>query len=141
MNTHPNAAYVELAHLPITKMQDVLLARFIGRDEGGKLGFGPEMLTRIATVISETTRNVIQHAGAPGEFRLGKLTDGEARGLRIVVSDAGKGIDHPERFLSSSKSTAVGAGLPGSQKLADHFELQSAPGAGTVITLELWLRT
>jgi len=65
------ATWTELARLPIAKMQDVLLARFVGRDEATKLGFSPVILTRLATVISEITRNVVQHAGCPGEIRIG----------------------------------------------------------------------
>ena len=50
------------------KVQDVLLARFVGRDEATKMGFPPAILTRLATVISEITRNVVQHAGCPAEI-------------------------------------------------------------------------
>lgn len=133
-----SAAWVELAHLPIAKMQDVMLARFVGRDESTKLGFSPIMLTRIATAISEITRNVVQHANAPGEIRLGQISAGDRQGLRIVVSDKGKGIDHPERFLEEGKLGTLGAGLAGTRKLVDEFEIQSTPGAGTTVTMDIW---
>jgi serine/threonine-protein kinase RsbT len=135
-----NANWTELARLPIAKMQDVLLARFVGRDEAAKLGFSPVILTRMATVVSEITRNVVQHAGCPGEIQIGRFAEGGRVGLRIIVSDQGKGIDHPERILEEGKRGALGAGLAGSQKLADQFQIQSAPAAGTTVTMDFWNR-
>ena len=133
-----NVAWVALARLPIAKMQDVLLARFVGRDEATKMDFAPALLTRIATAISEITRNVVQHAGCSGEIEIGQVANGDRRGLRIIVSDKGTGIEHPERFLEERKLGTLGAGLPGTQKLADKFQLQSAPGTGTTVTFEVW---
>ena len=133
-----NITWMELARVPIAKMQDVLLARFVGRDEATKMGFPPIVLTRLSTAISETTRNLIQHAGCAGDIQIGQITDGERVGLRIIVSDKGKGIEHPEHFLTDAKLAATGAGLPGTRKLVDLFEIQSAPGAGTTVTMEFW---
>jgi len=138
MTTNTNVTWVEVVRLPIAKTQDVLLARFVGRDEATKMGFPPEILTRVATVISETTRNVIQHAGCAGEIQMGRIADGDKHGLRVVVSDKGRGFEHPERFMADSKTDALGAGLPGSRRLVDGFNVQSAPGTGTTVTMEIW---
>ena len=135
-----NVAWVELVRLPIARMQDVLVARFVGRDEAAKLGFAPAMLTRIATAISEITRNVVQHAGGPGEIRLGRVSANDRHGLRIIVSDNGRGIEHPERFMEEGKAGALGAGLPGARRSVDQFHVQSAPGTGTTVTMEVWRR-
>ena len=133
-----NITWVELAHVPIAKMQDVLLARFVGRDEGAKMGFSPTILSRLATVISEITRNVVQHAGRSGAIQIGQVADGERRGLRIIVSDQGKGIEHPEQFLQENQRGTLGAGLAGTRRSVDHFHLQSVPGIGTCVTMEFW---
>jgi serine/threonine-protein kinase RsbT len=133
-----NSTCVQLARLPIVKMQDVLLARFLGRDIATKLGFSPETLTRFATAISEVTRNVVQHAGAAGDMQIGQVTDGDKSGLRIVVTDPGKGIDHPERFLDAGSFGAIGAGLAGTQRLVDQFQIESVPGSGTTVTMVFW---
>jgi serine/threonine-protein kinase RsbT len=130
--------WVELALLPIAKMQDVILARFIGRDEAAKLGFAPAMLTRIATAISEITRNVVQHADCPGAMRIGHGREGERRGMRIIVSDKGKGIQHPKLHLEEGKVGALGSGLSSIRRLVDQFDLQSSPGSGTTVTMEIW---
>ena len=130
--------WVELARLPIAKMQDVLLARFVSRDEATKMGFAPAVLTRLATAISETTRNVVQHSGSTGDIQIGQIADGDRRGLRIIVSDKGKGIEHPERFLEDGKAGTLGSGLPGTRRLVDQFHIESAPGMGTTVTMEFW---
>ena len=135
-----NQTWVELVRLPIAKMQDVLLARFVGRDEATKMGFSPAVLTRLATVVSEITRNVVQHAGCAGEIQLGQITEQDKVGLRIIVSDKGKGIEHPERFLEEGKLGTLGAGLAGTRRLVDQFHIQSAPGAGTTVTMDIWKR-
>ena len=133
-----NIIWMELARLPIAKVQDVLLARFVGRDEGTKMGFPPAILTRLATVISEITRNVVQHAGCAGEIQIGQVAEGDRLGLRIIVSDKGKGIEHPEQFLENGKAGTLGSGLPGTRSLVDQFHIRSQPGAGTTITMEFW---
>ncbi|MGO8696232.1 MAG: ATP-binding protein [Limisphaerales bacterium] len=133
-------SWVELARVPIAKMQDVLLARFVGRDAAAKMDFPPTILTRLSTVISEITRNVVQHAGCAGDIQIGQVAEGGKIGLRIIVSDKGKGIEHPERFLADDKLSALGAGLPGARKLVDQFEIKSAPGSGTTVTMEIWKR-
>jgi serine/threonine-protein kinase RsbT len=130
--------WTEQARLPIAKVQDVLLARFVGRDEATQMGFFPAILTRIATVISEITRNVVQHAGCAGEIQIGQVAIGDKHGLRIIVSDKGRGIEHPERFLEQGKA-GLGSGLPGSRSLADQFHLESGLGTGTTITMDFWL--
>ena len=133
-----NIIWLELARLPIAKVQDVLLARFVGRDEATKMGFPPAILTRLATAISEISRNVVQHAGCAGEIQIGRVTEGDRHGLRIIVSDQGKGIEHLERFLEDGKTGTLGSGLPGAHRLVDQFQIQSAPGTGNTVTMEFW---
>lgn len=130
--------WTEQARLPVAKMTDVILARFVGRDVGAKLGFTPVILTRVATVISEISRNVVQHAGCPGEIQIGQIVEGARRGLRIIILDKGRGIEHPGRFLEEGKTGMLGAGLTGTRRLVDRFHLESAPGAGTTVTMDFW---
>lgn len=129
---------VELARLPVAKMQDVLLARFVGRDEATKLGFSPTSLTRVATMVSEITRNVIQHAGCAGEIRIGRTGTGERTGLWIEVSDTGRGIPDADRLLRDERLAACGSGLHGARRLADEFHLRSGAGAGTTVKMVVW---
>ena len=132
------AIWVEQVRLPIANLQDVLVARFVGRDEAAKLGLAAVIQTRVATVISEITRNIVQHAGGPGEIRLGRMKKDGRPGLRIIVVDYGRGIENPGKYLAATKAGGLGAGLPGTRRLADRFDLQSCLGAGTTVTTEFW---
>jgi len=80
----------------------------------------------------EALNNAIRHAHA-GEIEIGiALTD---RLLRIHILDNGCGFDPNARRIGNGLAnlTARLAGLQGSCKI------QSCPGAGTTVTLELWL--
>lgn len=127
---------LELAKLPIAKIQDVLLARLVARDEASRLGFAPQAITQIATALSEITRNVVQHSGGTGQVRLIKVSADGRVGLRIVVDDTGSGIGDVDRMLADP---APGAGIPGCRKLMDEFSIRSSLGSGTGVTMLKWL--
>jgi len=105
---------------------------------GMAASFNAPLVHRIATAISEITRNVVQHAGAPGQVSFLLEQTPERRGLRIVVEDHGRGIEPNERGKSDA-SLGLGAGIPGTQRLMDEFEIDSRPGGGTRISMVKWL--
>ena len=127
---------IELAKLPVAGIQDVLLSRMIVRDAGSRMGFAPQVLTQIATAVSEIVRNVIQHAGAPGHVRVLETTEQGRGGLRITVEDSGAGIADVDRVLAGA---SPGAGIPGCLKLMDEFTIRSSAGAGTSVSMVKWL--
>jgi serine/threonine-protein kinase RsbT len=126
----------ELAKLPLVKIQDVLMARLVARDEAVRMGFTAQVITQIATAVSEITRNVVQHAGT-GQFRLFKVTEDGRLGLKIAVDDNGSGIPDVERALAGA---TPGAGIPGCRKLMDELAISSSASAGTAVTMVKWLR-
>ena len=82
----------DLAKLPVARLQDVLLARLVVREEAARLGFAAQALTQIATAVSEIARNVVQHSGGSGHLSICEISDGGRIGLRISVDDTGRGI-------------------------------------------------
>jgi serine/threonine-protein kinase RsbT len=136
MTTTTTCNEKELARLPVAKLQDVLLARLVVREEAARLGFSAQALTQIATAVSEITRNVVQHSGASGHCSVFEVTDGGRIGLRISVDDTGIGIGDVERVLAG---TAPGAGIPGCRKLTDEFAICSTAGTGTSVRMLKWL--
>ena len=132
------ASKQELAKLALLQMQDVLLARFIGREEATRMGFAPIVLTRIATAISEITRNVIQHSGSQGQIAFCAVSQAGRRGLRIIVQDGGRGIARLDELLTD-RGQALGAGIAGTRRLMDEFQIESQPGAGTKVSMTKWL--
>lgn len=128
--------------LSIQAWTDVIRARQLGADLASSLGFGTVDQTRIATAISEITRNVIEHSGTTGEMWIGDITKDRLTGVLIVVEDAGCGIADIAAAMQRRSSTSVaslGAGLPGSQRIMDEFGIESAPGKGTVVRMIKWL--
>lgn len=133
MSTHDE---IELAKLPVTGIQDVLLGRMIVREEATRLGFSPQALTQIATAVSEIARNVVQHAAGAGQLRVLRTTGDGRLGLKITVEDKGAGIADVDRALAG---TSPGAGIPGSRRLMDEFAIRSSAGSGTAVTMVKWL--
>jgi len=119
---------------------DIVGARVRAKAMAEALGFGYMDQTRIATAVSELSRNAFQFAGG------GKVTimpvDGEGRkGIEIVVEDQGSGIENLDLALKGGYSTAggLGLGLSGSKKLVDEFNIHTEVGKGTVVTIRKWL--
>jgi len=125
----------ELARLPLARVQDILVARLVVREEAARMGFAGKPLTQIATSVSEMARNVIQHARAAGQLRIFHLTRGDRVGIMIQVEDEGVGIPSVQEVMAGSMP---GAGIPGCRKLMDEFSLQSSRGSGTQVSMVKW---
>jgi serine/threonine-protein kinase RsbT len=122
---------------------DVVTARQRAR----ALAVGLEMpstdQTLLATAISEVARNITAYA-VRGEVLLELVRDGAGRqGIRVIARDEGPGIADLERAMTDGYTTGggLGLGLPGARRLVDEFEIQTAPGAGTTVTLVKWTRS
>jgi serine/threonine-protein kinase RsbT len=120
---------------------DVVTARQRAR----ALAVGLEMPTTdqtlLATAISEIARNITAYAQR-GEVLLDVIHDGGRRGIRVVAVDEGPGIEDVERALTDGYTTGggLGLGLPGARRLVDEFDIKTAPGEGTRVTLIKWTR-
>ena len=127
--------------LDIRQEADIVTARQEGRRLAQELGFGLADQTRIATAISELTRNVIQYADH-GTVTLKAIGAGGKDGLEVVVADEGPGIEDVELALQDGYSTGggLGVGLPGARRLMHEFEIVSWPGRGATVTIRMWLR-
>ena len=120
---------------------DVVTARQEARAMGSELGFSSTDLTLLATAISEVARNITTYAGE-GDVRLRVLSQDGRRGIEVLATDEGPGIADVELAMRDGYTTGngLGLGLPGTRRLVDDFELQTAPGAGTTIRLVKWSR-
>lgn len=120
---------------------DVLAARQLGREMAVEIGFAGSDLILIATAISELARNIVVYAGQ-GEIRISVMADARRNGIEIVACDQGPGIVDIGLAMRDGYSTAksLGLGLPGARRMMDEFEICSAPGAGTTITMRKWVR-
>jgi serine/threonine-protein kinase RsbT len=127
--------------VPIRADTDVLLARQKARALAQSLKFSASELTLIATAISEVARNIVTYAGK-GELVLRLAKRATRNGITIVARDRGPGIADIARAMEDGYSTSrgLGLGLPGSKRLMDEFDIVSATGQGTTITMTKWER-
>jgi serine/threonine-protein kinase RsbT len=95
--------------------------------------------TKIVTAASELARNTLQH-GSGGTVRLEALQNGIRKGLRLTFEDRGPGIADITLALTDGYTTAngLGLGLGGSRRLVNEFDIWSAPGEGTRVTITRW---
>ncbi|MFC1706967.1 anti-sigma regulatory factor [Planctomycetota bacterium] len=123
--------------IAIETEHDIVRARSAGRDLAREGGFGLADQTRLATAISELTRNVIQYAGTGTCALLSEDLGGRVR-IEVVVEDHGPGISDVEQAMLDGFTTGrgLGAGLPGTRRLVHDFLIESVPGH-TKITIAM----
>jgi serine/threonine-protein kinase RsbT len=128
-------------HVPITNEDDIVAARQRAREAARGLGFGMLDQSRIATAVSELTRNIVRYAtDGRGELRLRTLSDGPRVGIEIVVSDDGPGIADIELVMRDgfTSGNGLGLGLPGTRRLMDELDIVSDVSRGTTVTIRKW---
>ena len=130
--------------LPIAGEQDIVAARQAAREMAKRLGFGMVDQSRIATAVSELTRNIVRYAtDGRGRVVIREVASPAGRaGLEIVVADDGPGIADVSEALREGVTSGpgLGMGLPGTKRLMDEMEIDSALGRGTTISIRKWQR-
>ena len=125
--------------VPVRSEHDIVLARQNVRKVAQEIGFGIVDQTKIVTAASELARNTVVY-GLGGEMRWETLQDGGRKGLRLHFVDQGPGIEDVSRALVDgwTSGTGLGLGLSGAKRLSNEFEIDSAPGRGTRVTITRW---
>ena len=132
-------AVVRDEQVPVRGEEEVVRVRQLAREWAVSLGFGLVDQTKIVTAASELARNTVIYGGG-GTVRLQALNDGARRGLCLTFEDKGPGIADLQLALKDgySTGTGLGLGLSGAKRLMSEFEIQSAPGQGTRVTVTRW---
>ena len=125
---------------PIQCEDDVVRVRQAVRQWATQMRFGLVDQTKIVTAASELARNTLVHGGG-GQMQLAAIQNDRSRGIRLTFSDTGPGIPDIALALRDgySTGTGMGLGLSGSKRLMNEFELDSAPGKGTRVTVIKWI--
>ncbi|RZL11941.1 MAG: histidine kinase [Rubrivivax sp.] len=126
-----------LMTLPLTRDQDLVVARQRAREISALLGFAAQDQIRIATTVSEIARNALRYAaGGQVAFEVASLP-AWPRALAIRVSDQGPGIPDLDAVLGGRyvSRTGMGQGIVGAMRLMDEVDIQTAAGQGTTVTL------
>ncbi|MCP3787542.1 ATP-binding protein [Micromonospora sp. A3M-1-15] len=97
--------------------------------------------TKLVTAASELARNTLIYGGG-GTAEVTTVEDGRRRGVRIVFADKGPGIPDLDQALTDGFTTGggLGLGLSGARRLVDEFDIWTAVGEGTRITVTKWSR-
>lgn len=127
--------------VPIRSDADVVVARREGRSLATQAGFSGSTLALIATAISEIARNIVLYAGQ-GEVLLALIREDSREGIVVIARDNGPGIANIDLAMQDGYSTGkgLGLGLPGARRLMDDFDIVSAVGKGTTVTMRKWKR-
>ncbi len=127
--------------IAVNSDNDLVAARRKGRVLAEQIGFSGSEATLVATAISELARNIVSYAGR-GEILLSTVGNGSSIGITVIARDQGPGIADTRRVLEHGYSTSggLGLGLPGVRRIMDEFDIISAPGLGTTITVTKWKR-
>ncbi|MPQ95436.1 anti-sigma regulatory factor [Thioclava sp. JE_KL1] len=127
-----------VAEITLATSRDVVAARQAVARILKERGLSAVRITRFATAVSEITRNAIVHGGG------GKISiylDGRNEYLRVECRDEGPGIENVTLAMSEGYTTAggLGKGLGGAKRLSHGFEVHSAPGKGTTVSMSVKL--
>ncbi len=125
--------------MPLRSEQDIVLCRQQVRRLTQFLKFSLVDQTKMITAASELSRNTVTYGGG-GEMRWEIVELGIRSGLRLAFEDHGPGIPDLELALTDGWTSGggLGMGLSGSKRLVNDFELRSAPGEGTCVTITRW---
>jgi signal transduction histidine kinase len=131
-----------LGDIYVRRESDIVRVRERVRRLAREMGFDSTTQIKITTAVSEVTRNIYEYAKA-GAISLALCERGSAFGLQVTARDDGPGID--EATLRSimrgsyQSASGLGVGLAGTRKLMDEFDIQTAEGAGTRVTVIKWM--
>jgi serine/threonine-protein kinase RsbT len=125
--------------LPIRSSEDVVRVRQATRERAIAQGFSLVDQTKIVTAASELARNTLEYGGG-GQVEFIALNVNARAGLKLVFSDQGPGIANIEQALKDgfTSGKGLGLGLGGARRLSNEFEIDSAPGQGTRVTIARW---
>ncbi|MEC5384454.1 anti-sigma regulatory factor [Uliginosibacterium sp. H3] len=125
--------------MPVRNEQDIVVSRQTVRKLTQELKFSIVDQTKMITAASELSRNTVVYGGG-GEMRWEILSDGLRSGLRLHFEDKGPGIPDMEKAMTDGWTSGggLGMGLTGSKRLVNEFEVRTAVGEGTCVTITRW---
>ncbi|ADL43885.1 ATP-binding protein [Micromonospora aurantiaca] len=121
--------------------EDVVRVRQLARTTAVAVRLSLVDQTKLVTAASELARNTLIYGGG-GSAEVSTVSDGRRRGVRIVFADEGPGIPDLDLALTDGYTTGggLGLGLSGARRLVDDFDIRTAVGEGTRITVTKWSR-
>ncbi|MBK3632356.1 ATP-binding SpoIIE family protein phosphatase [Streptomyces asoensis] len=106
-----------------------------------RLGLSSHRSAEVALAVTEAATNVQRHA-VDGALLLRAVRSRDTAGVEFLTVDSGPGMADVAAALIDGTSSAgtLGIGLGAVARLADHFDVHSIPGRGTVMAARFWPR-
>ncbi|RZF26329.1 anti-sigma regulatory factor [Paraburkholderia sp. UYCP14C] len=125
--------------LPIRSDEQIVRLRRYVREKAVALGLSLIDQTKFVTAASELARNTLTY-GRGGDVYFYTVQRNGRTGLRLDFIDHGPGIADIQQALTDgfTSGNGLGLGLGGARRLCDEFEIRSAPGEGTHISITKW---
>lgn len=125
--------------MPIRSDEQIVRLRRHVREKAVAIGLSLIDQTKIVTAASELARNTLTYGGG-GDVHFYTVERSGRLGLRLEFIDNGPGIADIQKALTDgfTSGTGLGLGLGGAKRLCDEFEIRSAPGEGTHISVTKW---
>ena len=139
MTTGDDLAAME--RLVVRSDQDVVRVRQLVRTLAVSVKLSLVDQTKLVTAASELARNTLVYGGG-GTVDAGRVDSGRRSGIRVVFTDQGPGIPDLDLALTDGYTTGggLGLGLSGARRLVDEFDIDTAVGRGTRISVTKWCR-
>ena len=109
-----------------------------------RMGFPPDAIRKASIALYEGEINLVIHAGG-GKILVELLP----QSIRMCLTDQGPGIPDIDLAMQEGYSTAseqvrslgfgAGMGLPNMKRYSDEFFIESQPGRGTTIRMNVFL--
>jgi serine/threonine-protein kinase RsbT len=125
--------------VPLRNEADIVASRQTVRGLAQRLKFSLVDQTKLITATSELSRNTVTYGGG-GEMDWAIVERDGKSGVKLQFRDRGPGILDLELALKDgwSSGRGMGLGLSGSKRLVHEFHIESAPGAGTCVSITRW---
>jgi serine/threonine-protein kinase RsbT len=125
--------------MPLLGERDIVMSRQQVRKLTQQVAFSLVDQTKMITAASELSRNTVVYGGG-GEMRWEIVQQGIRTGLRLWFEDKGPGIPDVDLALTDgwTSGSGMGVGLSGSKRLVNEFEIRTAVGEGTCVTVARW---
>jgi serine/threonine-protein kinase RsbT len=127
--------------IPVSSDQDVVRVRQLVRTVSVAVKLSLVDQTKLVTAASELARNTLVYGGG-GVVEVSRVENGRRQGIKIVFADQGPGIADLQLALTDGYTTGggLGLGLSGARRLVDEFDIDTAVGQGTTISVTKWCR-
>jgi anti-sigma regulatory factor (Ser/Thr protein kinase) len=131
-SSHEVIDLFETVDVGVARRRAVILA--------GECGLDEPRTGEVALIVTEAGTNVLRHATS-GVLVLGKVCDGDRRGLMIAACDSGPGMDVARSLPDGvSRLGSAGAGLGAIARMSSRWDAYSRRPGGTVLTSLVWPR-